>query len=587
MTGTRRVRSSGLLLFAAVAAAGAAAASAQYATSQKIDEASGNPQLHEEAAVVPPENAPPSLGAPRVWEENPGKGEGMQDAQEIAEFEGAAEEGEKETEVKDRMDGRLMTPAQRRVGPAYSNNQLAGLPNAGWEGNTPQPAKPARQWAEGNGEAGREWTRALRSAGSSIRRISRRVYQRSEDYWKEPRRRRALIYFATVTVMAVALAFAEHRTRLRAAEGQQLREREAFMMDIERDIAMEAEAVKKGLAEADAIKEEQERATELLAKEQAAVEKHRAHLRRRMAALQEEQLALSVRKAKSQLASLQELEEEEDKQLVQEKLLEIREQANTLFWHDEEGRKKAAAALTKMSVLEVEVRSHYNTLLRMMDMSSWTPEVRQQAMWLKEQLRDSVADLEIQVHEAILAFTDDLWVAMAERKLLLDPGSKEQIRRGIERQWPVQAKHQRIVAEMQDEGREALEAKRREIATVKNLLDYHMTNQQREQMSALLFGLMSTELYQESFLRVLDADVARHLDRRAWLSKMQRLLGEAEERAQAAMESWGTERAALAELKGKVKGIRTILASLDDTLDLCFTVHETWYKKWGTGEPSG
>ncbi|CDJ36095.1 LOW QUALITY PROTEIN: uncharacterized protein EMH_0007440 [Eimeria mitis] len=244
--------------------------------------------------------------------------------------------------------------------------------------------------------------------------------------------------------------------RVRSAEGHQLLEREAFMMEIDRDLAVEKEEVKKGLSDANALKEAQEETAKDLAEQEEAIKLLREQLRKKNAALQEEQLLLSAEMAaRDRRTLLQEIKEEE---------------GGGLYWLDETQRKEAGAALSKMALLETEVRSRYNTLLRVMALDSLSPQMRQQALRLKEQLRVAVADLEVHVHAAIEAFTAELWAVKAERKLLIEPAAKEALKRGIQDEWAAQEHHQRRIAAMQAAARETLATSRREITKEELLL---------------------------------------------------------------------------------------------------------------------
>ncbi|CDI81739.1 hypothetical protein, conserved [Eimeria acervulina] len=608
MTELRGIWGSGPLRFAAVAAAAAATAAAGAAVgpaaaaggpvvsvARDLDGAGKSARFYGGQMGAPSPYPVLDAGVPEGWGEGVLPEEGLQGVQQMpVEDEGAAA-ADRDHEIVDRGVGSNLSSSRRHTVSA-SKEPLLGYADRHWgplEG--PQPhQKSTRRWGEvgvQGGDASREaWNRALRSAGSSIRELSRRMHQRSEEYWKEPRLRKGLIYLAAVIGVIIGIAYSEHRMRVYAAEGKQLREREALLLDIQRDITVETEAAKKGLEEAQAIKERQECTAKELEEAEEALKTRREQLRARSAGLQEEHLLLSIRRAQAQMAGLTAMEAptlDDDREQALQKLQQMKEEANSLFWMDDESRKTAGAALSDMALLETDVRSRYNTLLRVMTIDVLTPPMRQQALQLKQELRNCVADFESKVHSAIAIFSDKLWGLKAERKLVTDPSLKSALRKGLLTEWEAQEEHQHRVLGLREAGREALEASRTKIRTIMEALEEPMPEEERLQAQGYLFGLMSAELYQESFLRVLDADVARHLDRASWLAKMEGLLEVADKRASAARNSWKTERAVLAEVKGKIKAVKIIMAALDDKMDLCATVHKTWSEKWGRIEGTG
>ncbi|CDI74041.1 hypothetical protein, conserved [Eimeria praecox] len=372
MSGEQRVRVRALLLFAALAAASPAYAAATsppsppYPVPREFDVGGRHPRDPRsygggggvgQASGYGVSRTPP-IGA---WGEREGLDEGLHAVQ--AEMEGGGVgEGEKEGDMTDRM-GASSVSSSRRRGLSSSKERLQEYVERGWGGAPQQPRKAGNnRWGEvgpqrGDTAGGEAWGKALKSAGKSIRNLSKHVYQRSEDYWREPKRRRAIVYFAAVAAMTLVLAYGEHCTRVRSAEGHQLREREEFMKEIEREMVLEGESIKKSLAEARALKTAQDITAKELAEEEESIRIRRDNLRKRAAALQEEQLLLSVRKAKTQLASQPDWDDVaggESREAVLNRLREIREEANRQYWLDDKARKEAGEALTAMALLETQ-----------------------------------------------------------------------------------------------------------------------------------------------------------------------------------------------------------------------------------------
>ncbi|CDJ43078.1 hypothetical protein, conserved [Eimeria tenella] len=426
-------------------------------------------------------------------------------------------------------------------------------------------------------------THALRNASTHLGRMSRRVYQRGEDYWKSPKRRRALVYFSIVGVIMVLVAYAEHKSNMLSVEAQQLAERDSFVEKIEGEVAAEAEAVNAEVEELTAKKNENEEAGKELEAEEDAMKRRKESLREKAAALQEHQLFLRVREAKAQLASPNELEvmgTAAGRKAVLEKLSAIKEEANRLFWNEEALRVREDTAMTKLARLEAEVRSKYHTVLRIMSLEERSPAMRQQTLRLKEELRNSVASLEILVHQTMLLLSEDMWAARAENKLLKNPAAKAELLQSLEAEWMTQLDHQERLTIMQDASIGSLGQTRSQIQQTKRALEQVTTSEEQKRLEDRLYSLQTAELYHESYLRVIDSEINNQLDKQTWLAKMRGLVEEAEKRAKERLKAWSTPEAARAEITGNIEALEGLLSCLDDKLALCFNIHRTWREKW-------
>lgn len=428
------------------------------------------------------------------------------------------------------------------------------------------------------------FSRVFTTAKKSFSRVSRRMYAKGEDYWRDPRRRRALMYFAVVALLMVIVAYAQHRENIVQIEMEELGEQQALVELMEEEVDEELGKIQDEMAESATAREAQRQEEKSLQAREEELRMMRDLLRDRVAGLQQEQSALSIREAKAQLsASYEETEAagiSEPSKAAKEKLKEIKEEANRLFWEGHMWRAGDRAAMSDLSLLEAEVRAKYHTLLRVMAVEDRSPSMQEQVLLLKEELSDAMIVFEVQVRAAMRSLTDDAWVADAEQEILKDRKAKQRLLKKLEKEWESHAAHQAQMLHMLEAERRKLLQRRKEIQIIKEQLE-DPQSVHRDQLSDRLFCLLSAELYQRSFVSVLDAEVAVHLDREAWMSKMRQLVEEAEVRVQERHKSWATPTAAQAELRGKIMAIDGLMESLQDKINMCFNIHQMWQSKWG------
>lgn len=430
-------------------------------------------------------------------------------------------------------------------------------------------------------------SRVFTTAKRSVTRMSHRMYAKGEDYWRDPRRRRALGYFAVVAVLMIIVAYAQHRENIFHVELEELEEQRVLVKLMEEEVSEEAEKIQGEMAESEAAREAQREEEKSLQMKEEELRMLRDMLRDRAAALQQEQIALSIREAKAELSAAYDAKgaarTSAERKGALEKLRKIKEEANKVFWEGPAWLSGGdRAAMSDLGLLEAEVRAKYHTILRVMALEDRSTAVQEQVLRLKEDLRDSMCAFETQVRAALRTLADDAWVAEAEKKILKSPQAKFRLLRGLEAEWEAHAAHHTKLLHSRAAERRELAYRRKQKQAINKQLLEDPEPIHKKQLGDRLFALSSMEVYQEGSLRLLDAEVGAYQDKEAWMDKMKQLLEEAEARAQQRVKSWATPAAAKADSEGKIKALQGLMESLEDKVDMCSKIQKTWREAWKT-----
>lgn len=428
------------------------------------------------------------------------------------------------------------------------------------------------------------------TAKISLSRVSRNVYAKGEDYWKEPRRRRALGYFALVVALLIGVAYGEHRENVLQVETDELGQRQSFVGRMEQAHEVEEQKVRRETQEVTAAGTAQNQREQELQTQEEGFKAKRIALIDKELSLREEEVDLLVRRAQSALISDPEAiyqpsgVDNERGAGALGRLETIKEEAKKLFWQVDVVKSGEDIAMRQLSQLEAEVRALHDTIVRAMALEEKTSAIEGQILTMQERLSELMTSFQIQLHDSLRVLSDDLWVARAEKELLKDPNAKERLLESLDSEWIGEQHHQRRVWSKKQAHIEGLVAIRQGIEGLKASLAGEAIAAHRTDASQSLFSMQSLQLQKEVRIRILDNEISTQLDYDAWIDRRRALVDEAVLRAQNRKKAWKTNDAARMELKGKIESLAQSMESLNERLDMCKKIDKKWRGGWGSNK---
>ncbi|KAL8455817.1 hypothetical protein Emag_000391 [Eimeria magna] len=423
--------------------------------------------------------------------------------------------------------------------------------------------------------------RMFSTARASLRTVSQRVYARGEDYWRDPRRRRALAYFAAVTLLLSVVAYAEHRENVVIIELEELGNRQELVKEMERDVNEEIETLQQALKAAAETADKQQQEEAALHAREDELRKKRGDLRDKMAAAQEEETALRVLEAREELTAAAEAQATERHEASVKQLEAIREEARRLLWSADVLRTgEASPALGELAIEEKDVLVKYNMVLHAMQTEP-TPASERRVLQIQSELMSLMTAHQARVQRAIASLTDELWMTNAVKHLLEEPDAKP-TREELEEEWEEIEKEQQEFCEGLKNQRSILNTLREDVASKRNQAEACEAVGVPLSLSlrSSIFELASRELYQEGIVKAMDHEAAAHKDKHAWVQHISALLDEADMRASELLKTWASPKAAAAEVDGRIEALIDVIDSLKSKTETCAQIQEMWQSRF-------